>query len=202
MPKLAQGERLNRKLEAVLARLCQQLGALTTTRAVKLPYLVDVVAAQTLGAPITGGTHETWDHGVVTREVWSYIQHGGHIHDPFEISKHSFSAEGGKQIALAGEPDDDLNAEELAIVDWVAQSYGNLDAASLGRLTKSLNTHLDVNAWGKNRPAAMNDAAYARLSDGYQNFLARLPQLDFANRQDWGEPIDDPYDYVRRKLGG
>jgi hypothetical protein len=32
------------RLEAVLARLCKRLGPMTKTKAVKLPYLVDVVA--------------------------------------------------------------------------------------------------------------------------------------------------------------
>ena len=40
------------KLKAVLARLCEQLGPITRTKAVKLPYLVDVVANQVLGHAI------------------------------------------------------------------------------------------------------------------------------------------------------
>ena len=107
MAKLRKGERLSRRLESVVARLCEKLGPMTTTRAVKLPYLVDVEAAHYLGHRITDGTHETWDHGVVTSEVWSFIQNGGDVHGPFEISPHSFS-EGGKQISLVGEPDDEL----------------------------------------------------------------------------------------------
>src|SRR3954471_284315 len=134
MAKLRKGERLSRRLEAVVARLCEKLGPMTTTRAVRLPYLVDVEATHYLGRHITDGTHETWDHGVVTSEVWSYVQNGGDIQGPFDISPHSFS-EGGKQISLAGEPDNDLTEEELAIVDLVAEKYGRMDAGSLGRLT-------------------------------------------------------------------
>ncbi len=196
------GDRLNPKLEAVLARLCEKLGQMTTTRAVKLPYLVDVLAAHDLGAPITGGTHETWDHGVVTCEVWSYIQQGGNINDPFVIKSHDFS-EGGKQISLGGEPDEgDLTAEEIRVVDRVAESYGRLDATTLGKLTKTLNTQFDARAWGQNRRAAVDEDAYARLSDSYQAFSRRLQDLDFANEQDWSEPVDDPHEYLRRELLG
>ena len=201
MGKLAKGERLSPKLEAVLARLCQKLGEMTTTRAVKLPYLVDVVATHYLGRPITDGTHQTWDHGVVTTEVWSYIQNGGDIHGPFDIRAHHLTEEGGKQISLGGEPDDELSPEEEAIVDLIAENYGRLDAKSLGRLTKSLNTQFDKRAWGNNQKAAVDEDAYARLAEGYQTFSRRLPTLNFADEKKWGEPIDDPYEYLRRKLG-
>jgi uncharacterized phage-associated protein len=195
-------ERLNPKLEAVLARVCQKLGAITTTRAVKLPYLVDVVAKHVLGHPVTGGTHQTWDYGVVTREVWSYIQHGGDPNDPFRIKAHNFS-EDGKEISLAGEPDENvLTPEEEEIVDHVADHYGRFDAPTLGRLTKSLNTHLDAGAWGKNHRAAVDEDAYSRLSSSYQAFCNQLPFLDLTDEENWGEPIDDPQEYLRRELGG
>jgi uncharacterized phage-associated protein len=202
MGKLAKGERLSPKLEAVLARLCQRLGALATTRAVKLPYLVDVVAAHYLGRPITDGTHQTWDHGVVTNEVWSYIQNGGDIQGPFDVTGHNLNEKGGKQISLGGVPDDELSPDEETIVDLVADNYGRLDADSLGRLTKTLNTHFDKRVWGKNQKAAVNEDAYARLSEGYQAFANRLQHLNFADEKKWGEPIDNPYEYLRRKLGG
>src|SRR5258707_381465 len=60
------------KLEAVLIRL-GKAAALDVTQAVKLPYLVDVVAAHVIGRRITEGTHQAWDHGVVTKEVWHYL---------------------------------------------------------------------------------------------------------------------------------
>jgi hypothetical protein len=202
MGKLAKGERLSPKLEAVLARLCQRLGALTTTSAVKLPYLVDVVATHYLGRSITDGTHQTWDHGVVTHEVWSYIQNGGDIQGPFDVTAHRLTEEGGKQISLGGTPDDELSPEEETVVDLVADNYGGLDAKSLGRLTKTLNTHFDKRVWGNNQQAAVNEDAYARLAEGYQTFANRLQHLNFADEKKWGEPIDDPYEYLRRKLGG
>ncbi|HSK77321.1 MAG TPA: Panacea domain-containing protein [Thermoanaerobaculia bacterium] len=201
MARSIRGEPLNPKLEAVLAQLCRKLGAMTTTRAVKLPYLVDVVATHYLGAPITEGTHETWDHGVVTREVWTYIQQGGEINGPFVIRDHNYS-ETGKQISVAGEPEEDLTPEEEAIVDRVAEAYGGLDAASLGKLTKSLNTQFEARVWGKNQKALVDEDAFARLSDSYQSLYGRLPHLDFSDEKDWGEPITDPHEYLRRKLGG
>jgi len=194
--------RLSPRLEAVLARLCTRLGPLLTTRAVKLPYLIDVLAQHHLGAPITGGTHQTWDYGVVTAEVWSYIQKNGDGNGPFEVSEHRFS-EGGKQICLAREMEKNiLKPEEEAIVDYVAENYGAVDATSLGKLTKALNTQLDVRAWGKNHAASVDEDAYARLSRSYQAFANRLPDLDLKNEESWGEPIGDPRDYLRRALGG
>jgi uncharacterized phage-associated protein len=193
-------ERLPRKLEAVVARLCERLGAVNMTSAVKLPYLVDVVANQVLGSPITGGTHETWKLGVVTSEAWSYFKNNGDPNDPFVIREQN-QFEGGKLISLAGEPDDELSPEEESVVDFVAESWGRLDADSLGRLTKSLNTQFDVSVWGKNLPALVDEDSYARLSPGWQAFCEKLHFLDPADESKWGEPIDDPRGYLRRHLG-
>src|SRR4051812_44426009 len=60
------------KLEAVLIRLAK-IGPINMTHAVKLPYLVDVVANHVLGKPITEGHHEAWKWGVVTSEAWRYL---------------------------------------------------------------------------------------------------------------------------------
>ena len=195
------GTRLNPKIEAVLSRLCERLGALTMTSAVKLPYLVDVVSSHLLGRAITGGTHQTWRLGVVTTEVWSYAQKGGGINDPFVI-KSSNQFEGGKRIYLSGEPDETLTPEEEAIVDFVADSWGRYDAKALGRLTKALNTQLSASAWSRNQPATLGEDAFARLSSSWQAFSERLPALDFSDERHWGEPIGDPREYLRRELGG
>jgi hypothetical protein len=200
MPKGANGERrLNPTLEAVISRLCERLGVLTMTHAVKLPYLVDVVASHILGEPITGGTHETWKMGVVTSEVWSYFGHGGDFNDPF-IIKDSNQHEGGKKIYLGGQPEEELPREQTMIVDFVADSWGHFGAKALGSLTKALNTHLGQ-VWGSNEPALLGEEAFARLSSGWQAFNQRLPSIDFSNQQYWGEPIEeDPLQYLEREL--
>ena len=198
MPSAA--ERLEPKLEAVLCRLCERLGELSVTQAVKIPYLVDLVANHILGEPITEGTHQTWKMGVVTREVWFYAQQGGHIHDPF-IIKGSNQHPGGKRIYLGGEPDVELTGEQLEIIDVVADIWGGYDAKRLGRFTKALNTHLDSDIWGANQPASIDEDAFARLAAGWEAFNRRLPSLDFADRRHWGEPIEDPAEYLERELG-
>jgi hypothetical protein len=174
---------------------------LSLTQAVKLPYLVDVVASHVLGGPITGGTHQTWTLGVVTREVWFYAQRGGDINDPF-VFKNSNQYEGGKRIYVDGEPDVELTPQEADLVDLVADIWGGHSAENLGRLTKALNTHLKGDVWGRrNEPAALGEDAFARLSSGWQAFNRRLPSLDFSDRQHWGEPIEDPFEYLERELG-
>lgn len=192
-------ERLEPKLEAVLCRLCERLGVLSVTQAVKIPYIVDIVAKHILGEPITEGTHQTWKMGVVTREVWVYAQQGGHIHDPF-IIKDSNQYAGGKRIYLGGEPDVDLTPEQLEIVDVVAEIWGGYEAERLGRFTKSLNTHLESSVWGANQQASIGEDAFARLAAGWEAFNRRLPSLDFSDQRHWGEPVDDPLEYIEREL--
>jgi hypothetical protein len=193
-------DRLAPKLEAVLCRLCDRLGVLTLTTAVKLPYLVDVVASHLLGGPITEGSHQTWQFGVVTAEVWHYVQEGGNMHDPF-IIKSSNQYQGGKRIYVAGEPDVELSSQEGEIVDFVADSWGGYEANRLGRLTKSLNTQLEGTVWGDNLPATLGEEAFGRLSQGWRAFHDRLPSLDFSDRRYWGEPIGDSLEYLERELG-
>lgn len=138
--------------------------------------------------------------GVVTSEVWFYAQRGGDINDPF-VFKNSNQYEGGKRIYAAGEADMDLTAKEADVVDLVADIWGAYSAESLGRLTKAVNTHLRGDVWRKNEPAALGEDAFARLSSGWHAFNRRLPSIDFSDRRYWGEPIEDPFEYLERELG-
>ena len=63
------------RFRAVLARLCERLGPMYKTQAVKLPYLVDVISNNLLGHVVAGGTYQAWEHGVVAREVYRFIEH-------------------------------------------------------------------------------------------------------------------------------
>ncbi len=189
---------LPRKLKSVLARLCEQLGPITKTKAVKLPYLVDVVANQVLGHRITEGIHETWDYGVVTREIYRAISHED-ISPDFKVEAHDFS-EGGQLIKLGTGNSNGLDEKELLVIDEVARELGHLDAGSLGQLTKALNSDLEMSIWGSNQRAAEDSNAFARLAAGWQSFARKLADLDLSNRAHWGDPIDDPSDYVKQTL--
>ncbi len=173
---------------------------MTKTKAVKLPYLVDVVARHTLGRPITEGTHQTWDYGVVTREAYRFFTHESG--EPlFKVEPHHYS-EGGVLIALDQAPAPCLEEEEREIVDHVAQLYGEMDAGQLGTLTKALNTELEASAWGSNHDAEVGEDAYARLADGWQALYERLPRLDLTDESQWGEPIEDVDRYLKDALSG
>lgn len=187
------------KLEAVLARLCEQLGPMTKTRAVKLPYLVDVVARHVLGHRITEGTHQTWDYGVVTREAYRFFTH--EKGEPlFKVEPYPYS-EGGVLISLKQENTTRLDDDEIEIVDHVAELYGEMDAGRLGSLTKALNTELAPDAWGSNHDAEVGEDAYARLSEGWQALYEKLPHLDLTDRNQWGKPIEDVDEYLKDVLG-
>jgi uncharacterized phage-associated protein len=190
---------LDPKLEAVLARLCERLGPLTKTRAVKLPYLVDVIATHIVGRRVAGGTYQTWEHGVVTREIFAFMTHTDGD-ERLLVEDHDFS-ESGRQVRLRGEaPTDGLSAEERAFVDLVADDYGDLDATRLGLLTKSLNTHLSPADWGSNQEAALGEEAYSRLSPGWQQFFEQIPELDLKDRSRF-ESVGDPRRHLAEQLG-
>lgn len=186
------------KLEAVLARLCEQLGPLTKTRAVKLPYLVDVVAQHVLGRPVANGLYQTWDHGVVTREIYAFMTHT-EGDEQLAVEDHEFS-EGGRQVRLReAAHSTPLSEEEAEIVDFVAEKYGRLDAGRLGLLTKALNTDLDPSVWGSNHRPSTDEDAYARLAEGWVEFFERLPSLDLSDESQL-EPVGDPRAHLRDLL--
>lgn len=186
------------KLEAVLAELCSRLGTITITKAVKLPYLVDVVAEHVLGRRITEGTFQTWDYGVVTREVWDLVKEGGRPR--FKVGEHFYS-EGGRTVALTEDSAPEvLSPEELAVVAYVVEQFGHLNAAELGDLTKCLNPQLAPEEWGSNQRPSTGEDAFARLSPTWLDLWRRLPDLDFSDASLWGEPIQDVEAFARETM--
>jgi len=186
----------------VLARLCEQLGPMYSTQAVKLPYLVDVVAKQVLGHTVANATYQAWEHGVVAREVFRFIKHEAASDDLFKVQSHQYS-ESGQRISLAKKPgkNQPLTAEELAVVDFVAETYGHLPFDELGLLTKRLNTEIPPEEWGSNRPAALDDETFLRLSPEWQSLSQRISDADLTDRSQWSAPINDnPREYFRRML--
>ena len=204
MPGIDTGGALSPKLGAVLARLCQCLGPLFSTQAVKLPYLVDVVASQILGQPIANGTYQTWEHGVVTREVFRFIRQEAQGGGTFHVEPHRYS-ESGKRISLAADVDfsSALSPEELAVVDFVADEYGHIAPEQLGHLTKRLNTEMPPQAWGTNKIATVGPDAFLRLGSEWQSLCQKISEANLDDRSRWSEPInDDPVAALRRALNG
>jgi len=187
---------VRRKLEAVLGRLCGQCDGLLLTQAVKLPYLVDVVAQRVLGKQIIGATYEAWNLGVVTKEAWIMLKHEP---PPFlAVTVHAYS-ETGLMIQLSGSAPNLSSQQEVEVVDAVAQTYGRASASVLGDLTKRMNPQ--ISKWGSNERAATDYEAYQHLSDGWGRLaLFGLTDADLDNRSNWGPEIDDPAEYVRRAL--
>lgn len=189
---------LSEPMVAVLAQLCQRLGPLTKTRAVKLTYLVDVLANHFLGRPLTGGTHQTWDYGVVTTEVYRAINRD-RVGPLFRVEPHEFS-ESGSMLRLVGSPPA-FDEAERAVVEHTAEHFGRLNAEDLGTLTKAMNIHLGPDAWGKNHRASIGDDAFARLSETSLRLHRLLPELDLEDRAKWGEPIGDPKAFAKSVFG-
>ncbi|HEX4953238.1 MAG TPA: Panacea domain-containing protein [Thermoanaerobaculia bacterium] len=171
---------------------------MSKTKAVKLPYLVDVLAGHYLGRPVSDATYQTWELGVVGRELYAFTTYG-EPNAKFNFREHSFS-ESGRLIEVKEAPAElPLEPGEVEIVDWVAKHYGSLDATRLGLLTKSLNTHLGEGAWGSNQPAEMGEDAFARLSSGWFRFFEALPALDLSDPAKL-KPVGDPREHLRSRL--
>ncbi|MFO0580537.1 MAG: Panacea domain-containing protein [Polyangia bacterium] len=179
------------RMEAVLARLCERLGYLTKTQAVKLPYLVDVLAKGTLGRAIAGGSYQCWQYGVVTREVY----HGIADSKAFKVSEQPYSED--TRITLANSYEQ-LTAEEQEVVDAIADEFGKLDMEALGRLTKQMNTHIPRDKWGSNATADTGESAYFRISRSWQATCERIEKLDMTNLEQSSVEIKSAADLLRR----
>jgi uncharacterized phage-associated protein len=173
MAKTREKEHLPPRLEAVMIRLCR--GAdLNKTQAVKLPYLVDVIATHVLGTPITEGFHQAWDHGVVTSQAWRHLDRCELTSSPFRVEPVPFSEE--QRIRLAeGVLDRELTPAQQAIVDFVVQEFAAIPAGELGLMTKLMNP--SIATWGINHRADTGEDAYERMSAEYQEMARRASSL-------------------------
>lgn len=152
------------KLEAVLVRLVEH-GNLNKTQAVKLPYLVDVVARRVLGMAITEGHHQAWEHGVVTAEVWRHLDRSDDS-SAFTLEPVPFSEEKRVRLTEGSERATALTEDELRIVDSVIAEFAETPAGELGRMTKRMNPQ--ITSWGRNGVADTGSDAYDRMSLDYQ----------------------------------
>lgn len=187
-------ERLPPKLEAVLVRLCRQAPRpLNITQAVKMPYLVDVLAAQVLGGAITEGHHQTWKLGVVTSEAWHYL-HKCPPESPLRILPVPFSEELCVEADEKAAMDALLSEEECRIVDFVAGEFAFRQAWELGRMTKRMNP--GVTAWGANQCADTGPDAYERMSPDYLEMADFVDDVSLAQLRRESEPIASPEEAV------
>ncbi len=178
------------KVEAVLIRLGKG-ATLNVTQAVKLPYIVDVVANHVLGRPITEGTHETWEKGVVTREVWHFLRKGKspicHL-EPVPWSEEQ------KLVIDAEAEEPVLTPEEERIVDFVAQEFGKMRAGELGRLTKVMNP--EISKWRSNKRADIGAKAAERLSEDYRAMAELAASWNLEKLRKESLPVADIEDAV------
>ncbi len=186
----------NPKAEAVLAALCDHLGAMMKTQAVKFPYLVDVIATRVLGEPITDARYGTWEHGVVCEPLFAMLDHSAKA-GGFHVERPPYTETQSVQRDTELPPEDSLGEAERAIVQYVADEYGGLSADELGLLTKRMNPDVPATAWGNNRAANVNEDAYDRLTDAYQEMASTLDGLDPRTLWENVRPLpDDPRDWV------
>lgn len=185
-------EQLPPRLEAVMIRLCRS-AKLNKTQAVKLPYLVDVVATHLLGIPITEGSHQAWDHGVVTRQAWRHLDRCGRTPDKFRIEAVPFSEE--QRIRVAdGVTEVGLTPEQEAIVDVVVREFASIPAGELGLMTKLMNP--GIGSWGINRRADTGEDAYERMSSEYQEMARSAASLTLDSLRRNSIPITSIEDVV------
>ncbi len=176
------------KLEAVLVWLVET-GKLNKTQAVKLPYLVDVVAQRVLGRPITEGHHQAWEHGVVTAEAWRYLDKGDES-SVFFLEPVPWSEEKRVRLNEDCKPGtSELTDQEQRIVDSVIAEFAETPAGELGRMTKRMNPQ--ITSWGRNGMADTGTDAYDRMSPEYQEMAEAASSWTLDRLRMESEPVTD-----------
>lgn len=186
-------ERMPPKLEAVLWRLCARApNPLSMTQAVKMPYLVDVLAKRVLGHVVTEGHHEAWEHGVVTSEAWRFF-HASPPGSVFRVTPVPYSEE--IRVEAVEEPSDvELSPEEQRIVDFVAEEYSFVRPTELGEMTKRMNPAL--RSWGGNRAADVGGDAYERMTPEYLEMSESVARVTLDQLEKGSRPVSSPEDVI------
>lgn len=186
----------NEKLILVLERICERLGSVNKTQAVKLPYLADTISSRVLGRTITDAAYETWQHGVVCRPLYELltdesgsgrfrVKPRAYVEDEYTVSLVQSS-----QVARG------LDDAEQAIVDHVADEFGDMTATALGSLTKRMNPEVPASAWGRRRSADVSENAYERLTPAYEEMVRQLQNVGAQELRERSTAVDDPRDWV------
>jgi len=169
---MAKSNILPPKLQAVIVRLGRDAN-LNVTKAVKLPYIVDVIANRVLGHPITEGTHQAWEKGAVTSEAWRYLDKAK-ISAALHLKKAPYSEE--RTLVVSDDADDSaLTDEEKEVVDAVREEFGPMMATEVGQMTKLMNP--TVARWGSNRRASIAQDAFDAMSPQYQNMVGNALRM-------------------------
>lgn len=184
---------LNSTLEAVVAHLCKRLGRLSTTQAVKFPYLIDIIAKHHLGTTVCRASYEAWGHGVVAREVY-YGVNSSKLLTVAETKK------GTGKVIRCDKESQELPAEVMEIIDYVADQYGGMPIKELGLLTKRLNPH--VKKWGLNASISVSEDQYVRLAPNWQAMCRRIEKMDFNAMERDAEPALSPRALFEKILNG
>ncbi len=179
------GSSLPPKLEAVLAQLCED-GQLNVTQAVKLTYLVDVVAEHVLGRRITEGRHKAFQHGVVTSEAWRHLNRLGEGPSLFRLEPYDEE----RKVKIVHEPPGGLlTEEERQVVACIRAEFGRVRASELGLITKRMNP--TISSWGSGRLADTGEDAYDRMSPEYQEMARAVDQWTVEELARQSMPIAD-----------
>lgn len=186
----------NEKLVLVLERICERLGTVNKTQAVKLPYLADATAMRVLGRPITDAAYETWQHGVVCRPLYELLTNSP-CDGPFSVEARPYiEDEYVVSLAHASNTANGLQEAEQAIVDHVVDEFGDMTATDLGVLTKRMNPAIPQSAWGRRQGADVSENAYERLLPAYQEMVDQMQTISLQELREKSVIVDDPRDWV------
>lgn len=186
----------NEKLMLVLERICERLGSVNKTQAVKLPYLAEAISSRVLGHPMTDAAYETWQHGVVCRPLYQLLTDQGGC-GRFHVEPRAYvEDEYTVSLPVPATASDGLTAAELAIVDHVVDEFGDMTARELGLLTKRMNPTVAPTGWGRRQAADVSENAYERLTPAYQEMVAQFQTISLGELREGSTTVDDPRDWV------
>jgi uncharacterized phage-associated protein len=132
------GNALDYKIANLLVYLAQKINKLSTTKTIKLLYLIDEAAVKKFGTPITWLEYKVWNLGPVPDTIYNQITNLK-IAEPFsnflsieQVDKKSEAKNPQKKVSPKKYFDDsEFSDAEMLVIDEIIEEYGNCTATKL-----------------------------------------------------------------------
>lgn len=156
------------KLGNALVYLSARINDLTKTKILKLVYLLDEISIRKSGIPIFNLTYKVWKFGPVATEL--YIDLSEDLH----LMKNYIQLAPASNVfqPVSGFCDDEFSDNEIELIDFVIEKYGDKSASELVNIT-----HHEHSPW---YTTALANNVLEPLENGtlsYTDFVIDMKQL-------------------------
>ncbi|GIZ15547.1 Panacea domain-containing protein [Capnocytophaga catalasegens] len=126
------------KIGNTMLYLAEKIGGISKTKLLKLLYILDEISIKKYGIPLLNLTYKVWKYGPVSEEL--YID----LSSENEIGKFKkyLKKQNDKFYPITAFNDDEFSENDIELMNFVIQKYGNETATELVKYT-----HRETGLW-------------------------------------------------------